>query len=197
MPRARNLHLASALLTAAVLAFPARLTAACEELLVSASRGQGTKGASRVAPLVEGTPRNVAAGQTVRPRTYSASGIEDLNFRLRNKELPLGALLELRIEMPGGHHYQTLAAPLPTETLADTKPGKTARVEGYPFPVAVRTPRRVTAEAGGRATLLEIPFTLPVAGSTIVSSSLYGVWKVTPLLDGRPCGTAAIFALDP
>jgi hypothetical protein len=193
MPAARHLALALLVAAAAVTFAPQRATAACEQILLSASRGQGEKSAARVGPLRSAT----AEAGAIRPRTYSASGIEDLSFRVRSKELPAGAVLGLRIDMPGGHHYQTLSAPLPAETLAGEPGAKVRRVEGYPFPLEVREPRRVTSAAARAPGLLEIPFTLPVAGTTIVSSSLYGEWRVTPLLDGAVCGPALVFALDP
>ena len=40
---------------------------------------------------------------------------------------------------------------------------------------------------------------LPVAGSSILNSSLYGRWTVVPYLEGdeRPCGRARPFAIEP
>jgi hypothetical protein len=193
MSPARPLVFTSLAVAAVVTLVPGRAGAACEQILISATRGQGAKSATRVEPLRVAS----AAAGAIRPRTYSASGIEDLSFRVRSKELPAGALLELRLEMPGGHHYQTLAAPLAFEALAGEPTPKTQRVDGYPFPLEVRAPRRVAAAAGGGSGVLEVPFTLPVAGTTIVSSSLYGEWRVTPMLDGKSCGPSLVFALDP
>jgi hypothetical protein len=41
--------------------------------------------------------------------------------------------------------------------------------------------------------------TLPVAGTSIVNSSLYGEWRIEPHLDGspRPCGPALRFRITP
>jgi hypothetical protein len=51
------------------------------------------------------------------------------------------------------------------------------------------------AESGRRAA--SISGRLPVAGTAIATSSLYGRWRVVPYFDGspRPCAAASVFAI--
>ena len=51
-----------------------------------------------------------------------------------------------------------------------------------------------TVEVGGRK-FESVDVSFPVAGSTIVTSSLYGRWKVEIFLDGAadPCGRPTFF----
>ena len=41
----------------------------------------------------------------------------------------------------------------------------------------------------------ELSVTLPVAGTAIMSNSLYGRWTVEPFLDGASCGITRSFVL--
>ena len=93
---------------------------------------------------------------------------------LRLAALPRGgarpdAVLELRLYTPGGYLYQALRAQPPAA--GDRAAGK---------------PGTWTA-------------VLPLAGTAIVNSSLYGQWRVEPHLDGspRPCGPAQRFWIAP
>jgi hypothetical protein len=51
----------------------------------------------------------------------------------------------------------------------------------------------------GRRRLLRGEARLPVAGSSIIHSSLYGRWRVVPFVEGAeaPCGRPRTFSIQP
>jgi hypothetical protein len=143
----------------------------------------------------------VSSPQVPEPRLrwFSASQILDLRFRTTlARPLKGQHVLELRVYTPKGHLYQVLsvpfAAPVPTK------------------PAPKRMPREPIVEGNGnaatnRAAEVEIDepdptpsldATLPVGGTSIVTSSLYGRWTVTPHLDGSldACGPARQFRIE-
>jgi hypothetical protein len=67
-------------------------------------------------------------------------------------------------------------------------------VEGHPQPIVESTLRPVSVE-GTRG--FAVGARLPVAGTAIVTSSLYGGWTVVPHLDGQldPCGPGRHFSI--
>jgi hypothetical protein len=69
-------------------------------------------------------------------------------------------------------------------------------VPGYPRPVAEKALARVTR---GTATYSAVSIPFPVGGTDIVSSGLYGSWKVQAHVDGAdsPCAPAVTFTLRP
>ena len=69
------------------------------------------------------------------------------------------------------------------------------RVDGYPQPLPEQELVAVRAPTGQRA--YRVSAHLPVAGTSIMTSSLYGKWKVVPYVDGstRACGPAAAFSI--
>ena len=128
-------------------------------------------------------------------RWFSATQILDLRFRTTlSRPLKGQHVLELKVYTPRGHLYQVLTVPF------------TAPLPGSPAPM----PQRPIAEANGNghgsqpARVIDEPdpnptvdATLPVGGTVIVTSSLYGRWTVTPHLDGslEPCGPARRFQI--
>jgi hypothetical protein len=104
-------------------------------------------------------------------RRFSASRIIDIEFELLSLARPGEAeRLALKVFTPNGHLYEAL-------TPAVTTAGR--------------------GEDGGRGWRLRAR--LPVAGTTIVTSSLYGRWSVVPYLGGtdEPCGRPLSFWIDP
>ncbi len=114
----------------------------------------------------------------------SVTEFSDLRMRVRFKPEIVGDhLLELRLITPRGHHYQTLTAAISTSTeLA----GARRAVAGFPraLPVQVLQPVQVSSEAPDEPTQLGTELSIPVAGTTIVTSSLYGTWRIEVFLDG-------------
>lgn len=90
-------------------------------------------------------------------------------------------LVELRLNTPAGHHYQTLTAPVTTTT---KRTPTTRRVPGYPRPL----PEKVLQPAvhAGLDDPLLLVLSLPVAGTPMISSGLYGDWQIEVLLDDQP-----------
>jgi hypothetical protein len=68
-------------------------------------------------------------------------------------------------------------------------------VDGYPQPVAEQELKAARTPSGGRG--YQVSARLPVAGTAIALSSIYGRWKVVPHLDGdeAPCGKVTSFSI--
>lgn len=158
-----------------------------------------------VAPNLEVQPRD---------RGFSSRLVLDLQLRARlRRDLQGDHTLQLKVRTPGGFLYQVITVPFvgtppppdPRERAARAASGAAARpagpppprkVEGYPRPLAVQ---RLVPVAGDKTarTQYQLTATLPVAGTSITMSSLYGRWSVEPYLDGQPgpCGPAARFTI--
>lgn len=104
--------------------------------------------------------------------TFSASTILDLNLEAAVKG---EHQLEFKVYTPKGHLYQSLTATMSAPLATDGR--------------RTREPKKGSASA-----------TLPVAGTTIVNSSLYGEWKVEAFLDGEreiACAKPLSFVIEP
>ncbi len=126
-------------------------------------------------------------------KRFSATEILDIKLRVRLRDLSGDHLLHLKLRTPNGHHYQTLTVPFSSNEAND---GALRKVDGYPRPLKVQATREST-EGSESATLVEV--LLPVAGTSIVHSSLYGRWEVRPYLDDdlETCGRRRRFFIDP
>jgi hypothetical protein len=166
-------------------------------------------------PLCSGI-QVVAPNLKVQPRDLGFSSREVLDLQLRarlRRDLQGDHTLQLKVFTPGGFLYQVITVPFvgalpppdPREMAARAKSGAAARpagpppprtVEGYPRPLPVQ---RLVAVAGDQTarTQYQVTATLPVAGTSITMSSLYGRWSVEPHLDGQPgpCGPAVKFTI--
>ncbi len=103
---------------------------------------------------------------------FSAAKTDDLVFQARVLPRVRGShRLELRLFTPRGLLYQTLSLPF------DVRPARGRRL-----------PRPLVLSAR-----------LPVSGSFITTSALYGRWRVVPFLDGapQPCGRELRFEIMP
>ena len=112
--------------------------------------------------------------------SFSAAEILDIEFQVLLPRKPTGDhVLQLKLYTPKGHLYQTLSVPFSAE-------------EGSDEQATTRSPRR-------RRRGHKVGTTLPVAGTTIVTSSLYGTWKVEAYLDGaqEACTRAKKFKINP
>jgi hypothetical protein len=86
-------------------------------------------------------------------------------------------LLHLKLSTPKGHHYQTLSVPITSD------PGKSKslrRIEGYPRPLAVSLVQKAASPS-----LPEVTLSVPVGGTAIVASSIYGMWTAEAYLDDQ------------
>ncbi len=123
---------------------------------------------------------------------FSATKILDLTFTvLFPPNLEGEHLVELRVFTPDGQLYRSVPMPV-----ARGPAGPVRAVEGYPHPVAQKP---LTQVSRGRGTFAAASTTLPVGGTDIVSSGLYGRWRVEAFLDGaeQRCAPAGFFVLSP
>lgn len=108
--------------------------------------------------------------------TFSASSILDLKLEAALSPAVKGQhQLEFKVFTPKGHLYQSLPA---TMAAPAAVPDRRKR----------ENPKRTAAA------------TLPVAGTTIVTNSLYGQWRVEAYLDGErdtACARPVSFAIEP
>ena len=126
-------------------------------------------------------------------RRFSATRSADLIFHvLFDRRLGKEHVVTLKIFTPHGYLYRRLDVPLAPDKGEGRQGAR--RLPGYPYPVPVQALHTVTVD-NRRYESVEVSF--PVAGSTIVTSSLYGRWKVEVFLDGadKRCGGPTFFYL--
>jgi hypothetical protein len=153
------------------------------------------------APNLATQPRNL---------TYSSRQILDLQFHARLRQnLPGDHLMQFKVLTPGGFLYQVLTVPFvgaapaadassgakPARSDAATRapgPPPPRAVPGYPRPLQVQRLVRTPGDV-----YYSVSTALPVAGTSITLSSLYGLWTVQAYVDGRPdpCGPATRFTI--
>ncbi len=191
-----------ALLIAGLLAFAPSLPAAGQSAAPGA--GTGAPDAGPGAPDAAGAPDQDSASKAPKRcrirvgsgggragRTFSAAEILDLDLRVRFRD-PGEHVLRLEVHAPSGHLYQTLTVPFST---GRSRAGA-MRVDGFPRPLEVRRTEEVPSD--GRA-WHSLVVQLPVAGTPIVHSSLYGRWTARAFLDDEiePCSRSRRFFIEP
>jgi hypothetical protein len=127
--------------------------------------------------------------------TLAATAVEDVVFDVKLANDILGEhVLTLNVYLPEGGLYQSLSVPVEAGTKARDRQ---RRVEGYPFPLDVVTATAITSGPDSGKRKLDI--TMPLAGSAIVSNSLYGSWGVELFLDdaAEPCVERVAFVIEP
>jgi len=135
--------------------------------------------------------------------TFSATKILDLQLgTILRTRLAGDQVLNLRVYTPKGHLYQQIDVPFHGPTLmpsgaaveaAETTP-RLRHVDGYPQPLPEQELVPVSTSAGRG---YQVSALLPVGGTSIMTSSLYGRWKVVPHLNGsqKACGKATLFSI--
>jgi hypothetical protein len=121
---------------------------------------------------------------------FQALEVVDLHFLVRLRgELAGEHVLELCLDTPNGHLYEVRTSPVTADPSRDQV---LVPVQGYPDPL----PLQYLQNRDGAQ---EAAFRLPVAGTLIVSNSLYGQWGVRVHLDGSTimCSGTESFALQP
>jgi len=120
------------------------------------------------------------ANSTRRSRSkFSAAEIMDIQLRTRvSSKLEGRHSLEFRIYTPNGNLYQSMKLQFDA--------------------AAVETPPANGRSRGNRR-YHEVSTLLPVAGTSIVSSSMYGTWRVEAFLDGaeQGCSRPKKFVIEP
>jgi hypothetical protein len=159
--------------------------------------------------------RVVASDRAIPPKDMTFSSRETLDLLLRPRmrlDLAGEHLMQLKVFTPGGFLYQVITLPFVGAGLrgAGERPafvtnGAAARasdplpprfVPGFPRPLEVQRLAPVAGDPTARAQY-ELRARLPLAGTSITLSSLYGTWSVEPFLDGQsnPCGPATRFTI--
>jgi len=140
---------------------------------------------------------DVKSGLQTNPYTtkiFYATKTVDLTIMAYFKQKPSrDHVLELKITTPDGFLYRSMSFPI----AASTRQTGQRRVPGYPDPLPEQQMFSERGLAGVNQYRIEVPF--PVAGTDIVSSGLYGKWKLDAILDGArtPCTQAFTFTLKP
>jgi hypothetical protein len=161
-------------------AAPAQSPARSSCVRVEVSSG-ATAPSGPASPIVGGSPR------------FSVTRILDLTFTVLFPARFDGEhLVELRVFTPDAQLYRSVAMPVASRDQA----GATRSVPGYARPLPQQP---LTQVARGRGLFAAASTTLPVAGTDIVSSGLYGRWRVEAYLDGaeQECAPASWFILNP
>jgi len=126
-------------------------------------------------------------------RTFSARDVTDLSVQLifRSEPEP-GRVFTLKVLSPSGFLYR--AIDVPVAPVEGKRPTGSMRLDGYPYPVPIRGAARSTA-AGVEVWVADVAF--PVAGTTIVTSGLYGTWRIEAWSEGalRACPGTVTFRL--
>lgn len=146
-------------------------------------------GLAQVGPPTSNCPR-VVVGSVEHPgdlavNRFSAVKTTDLVFHVMfTGEVAKDHVVTLNVYTPHGHLYRRLDVPVSPER--GNAPTGTRRLAGYPYPVKVEAPVQRTVDGKSYA-VVDVP--LPVAGTSIVTSSLYGRWEVEVVMDGarQPC----------
>ncbi len=155
--------------------------------------GGGTMPPVSLCPeLVVVGPAETSSEDALKGETaFSAAGTTDLIFHVLFEGTPGEEhVVTLKVFTPHGYLYRTIDVPI--------APGKgdaplgTRRLPGYPYPVKVQAPRSVSV---GRTPYASVDVSFPVAGSAIVTNSLYGRWRVEVYMDGasKPCPGETVF----
>jgi hypothetical protein len=172
-------------------------------LMTSAALAQGSRGScTRIEVSSVSTATRAPGSAAVRggastllrawPR-FAVTSIVDLTFTVLFPSRTTGEhLVELRVFTPDAQLYRSLAMPVADKRQASL----TRSVAGYPRPLPQQP---LVRGARGRSVLPAASTAFPVAGTDIVSSGLYGLWRVEAYLDGaeQRCAPAAWFTLYP
>jgi hypothetical protein len=123
-----------------------------------------------------------------RPPTFSAGDILDVNFTVRLQSgRPVPPALVLKVYTPNGHLYQETTFPVAAPGFAP----RARAVAGRHFAMK----EAPVISGPGPATVAAPP--LPVAGTLISQSSLYGSWRVTAGAANSSKVCSARFTVEP
>lgn len=124
---------------------------------------------------------------------FSARGVLDVKLRMlfpASFKPDREELLRVALTTPNGFPYQELEVPL----VAAGAKEKQRELAGYPFPVKTKPLAAAKDEKGSPVQAVEVK--VPVAGTAITESGLYGTWKVDVWVgEARPCSGS--FKLTP
>jgi hypothetical protein len=162
--------------TATLLVALAAAVVASTTLFPREARGQSVGPAPRVCTALWVTapvpPEKTRAPR--RPLVFSATDVLDLELHVILPAAYTNNNLELKLYTPKGHLYQTLK-------------------------IDALAAGGAAAESARRRRFELLSARLPVAGTTIVNSSLYGIWKAEAYFEGAasPCTRPRRFLIRP
>ena len=141
--------------------------------------------------ILTGLERPLGAPETPR---VSAAATVDLELAVLLSPRAARAedlLVQLSFLTPRGYLYRTRDLPI---SPPEVEP-RARRLRGYPRPVAERPAREVLR---GGCRWLEVQASLPIAGTQIVRSGLYGEWRVAAKVAdlAPPCSGSLSFVLE-
>ena len=120
---------------------------------------------------------------------FSARVINSLDFYVALAEGPAPETIALKLFTPNGHLYQQVDVPVASQGSQETE----RRLEGYQLPVKVARARLQTSSEGSFLTVA-LP-AVPVPGTSITSSSLYGMWRAEAWSAGSSASCSVSFEL--
>lgn len=131
--------------------------------------------------------------------TFSAAGTIDIDVLVlferseANHFLKAENDLEVHLFTPAGDRYQSLRIPFTSDA---GKKGKERKVKHYPYAIETQMLREIEI---GKKKYAAAVVRLPVAGTSIMTSSLYGTWSASAHLDddSEPCAAPATFTVTP
>jgi len=131
---------------------------------------------------------------------FSSRTTPDIELRPRLRLALNGPhVVRLRVLTPRGFLYQEIRVPAGTPALEATtgqRPGDSGRDLGTGADPAAAA-RQPATPVGSPADARTARVRLPVAGTSITQSSIFGLWSVQPYLDDQPepCGPATRFTI--
>jgi hypothetical protein len=146
--------------------------------------------------------RVTASDRAVPPKNMTFSSRETLDLVLRprmRQDFQGDHLMQLKVFTPGGFLYQVLTLPFvgatPNARGHEAAAPPPRVVPGFPRPLEVQ--RLVPVRGSTSRAEYELSARLPVAGTSITQSSIYGTWSVQVFLDGQaePCGPVTRFTI--
>ncbi len=127
---------------------------------------------------------------------FSATEILDLELRVFLPGTLTGEhRVDIRVSTPDHQLYQVLTVPFRAGSGPPEEPeGRKRKLADYPLPMREIEAQRV---GSGKTRRITVSALLPVAGTSISSSSLYGTWTAVAFLDGSldACAPAASFVI--
>jgi hypothetical protein len=147
--------------------------------------------------------RVTAPGVAKQPRNdrFSTKSILDLEFETRLERPVHGEhVLRFKVFTPSGFLYQELDAPFswPRPGRGHSKEKDASGVAPASFPQGLKVQQLGDGAGHGKRSRDTLVARLPVAGTSITMSTLYGRWSVQAFLDDktRPCSPTRRFTID-
>lgn len=138
----------------------------------------GAAGAEDLCPMIEIS--SVEQPEIFNVSKYSATATTDLKIHVIFPDaFKEDHVISLKFQTPAGHLYRQIDVPVTHEV--GRQGTQTVRLPGYPYPVTVAVPE-ISRIAGQVAPSIEVR--LPVGGTSIATSSLFGMWQVNGMIDG-------------